>query len=358
MPDRRSTRLIVLAAVAALVAAAPADDPLAAELERWSSFLRTHPANEESWRDLKNATEPVLVRTRQALDDGRRLLALLRLDVVQENLAAAAYVDGRPADQRKDPAAFEAEWKRMGTVLGDDIAPGAATRWAGGQAALARALSESALRQARVYYDASLDYGRSTTPDSGLFYLGAAQARAAFAAFCRGLARPSKDQAPPLRSLEAELDEVEGELLAAYRPPASIDKHREFIAASATLKTARELDGAGLRYGALLRYLQAVQRSAVLRSGTVSKADPERARRLGELDERLAAPGRDHSLGRVFLEAAQADLGAPAEAGPVVAAAVVSDVLPRYLAALEPAPPRPARPAPAVTVTLVRWPYT
>jgi len=40
------------------------------------------------------------------------------------------------------------------------------------------------------------------------------------------------------------------------------------------------------------------------------------------------------------------------------AAAVAEVVLPRYLAALEPAKPRPPSPAPQVTVTLVRWPYT
>jgi hypothetical protein len=39
-------------------------------------------------------------------------------------------------------------------------------------------------------------------------------------------------------------------------------------------------------------------------------------------------------------------------------AVLVADVLPRYFAALEPARPAPSRPAPKVTVTLVRWPYT
>jgi hypothetical protein len=41
-----------------------------------------------------------------------------------------------------------------------------------------------------------------------------------------------------------------------------------------------------------------------------------------------------------------------------VAQAIAFDVLPRYLAALEPARPEPARPQPRFTVTLVRWPYT
>jgi hypothetical protein len=48
----------------------------------------------------------------------------------------------------------------------------------------------------------------------------------------------------------------------------------------------------------------------------------------------------------------------PVPAPPPIAAAIATDVLPRYFAALGPARPSPARPAPRVTVTLVRWPYT
>ena len=36
-----------------------------------------------------------------------------RLLDARENLAVAAYMGQRPAEQRKDLAAFEAEWKRM-----------------------------------------------------------------------------------------------------------------------------------------------------------------------------------------------------------------------------------------------------
>ena len=67
----------------------------------------------------------------------------------------------------------------------------------------------------------------------------------------------------------------------------------------------------------------------------------------------------DHSLGAIFLEAAEADLAATAaDAKPADAIAVAQDVLPRYFAALEPERPQPPAPTPRVTVTLVRWPYT
>jgi hypothetical protein len=83
------------------------------------------------------------------------------------------------------------------------------------------------------------------------------------------------------------------------------------------------------------------------------------AEQLKPLAARLDVPGTDHSIGRLMLQLAQFDLAEHAPDGNVaVAAAVANDVLPRYFAALQAAPARAARPAPTVTVTLVRWPYT
>ena len=88
----------------------------------------------------------------------------------------------------------------------------------------------------------------------------------------------------------------------------------------------------------------------------------EAARKLDEVEPRLAdrEGAVDQSLGRIFLEAAQADVAASTTSGepPAQASAVLTSVLPRYFGAIEPA--KEARPSPAaeVTVTLVRWPYT
>jgi hypothetical protein len=331
------------------------DDAVAAELQRWAAFLRTHAATDEIWKQVRPGAETVLQRAQQARDEGRPLLALLRLAWVQENLEAAAYVGGRSPGQRTDKAAFEAEWRRMGDVIPGAREAPAPTVLAGVRPAAVRAMGEAAAAQVRVYYEASLEYGQSTTPDSGLFYLGAAQARSRFVDLTRRLSRRTSGTAPPVRSLAVELDTLEGEMLAAYRPPASIDRHPDFINASATLKEARELDQAGLYHGALLRYLQAAQRFAQIRGGAPDASAAAAA--LRQQEARLAG-AVDHSLGRLFLEAAQADLAHPAEAGPVAAAAIASDVLPRYFAALAAAPPAAAAIRPRATVTLVRWPYT
>jgi hypothetical protein len=229
-------------------------------------------------------------------------------------------------------------------------------------------MGEAALLQVRAFYESAVEYARSTMPQYGLFYLGAAQAQRDFARFCRTLSEKTLAEktplaSPPVRPLGSELDALETRLLSAYRPPVSIDRHAEFIAASSALKEARELDAAGLLFGALVRYLTAVQRATPLwervRAGEGPAASDRAAlgRRIAAFDARLSVGGVDHSIGRMFLEAAQADLAAP-ESDAAVASAVASDVLPLYFAALETAPPKAARPEPRVTVTLVRWPYT
>jgi hypothetical protein len=358
-PWRASLAGVVLLASAIGASRAPAlEDALAMEIERWSEFAAAQNPDDETWKQIREPSRKRLGEARESLVAGRRLLALQRLASAREHLSAWSYVQALPAEARNEPAAFEAEWKRMGGVLEVDrpLSPDAL---AGVGPAAVRALAEAALSQARVYYDASLEYGRNTEPQHGLFYLGAAQAQREFAAFCRTLPAPAPLGAPTLRPIDAEITALEDELLALYRPPASVDQHPQFIAASATLKEARELDQAGLRYGALLRYLQGVLRIAALRPAPAALEAGAFASRLAELDARLAADARDHSLGRLLLEAASAESAAgAANQASANAAAIAADALPRYFAALEPAPAARPQPEPLVTVTLVRWPYT
>ena len=364
LPRKRSrgafAALAGIAAATLLTVAAtpaPAKDPIAAEIARWSEFLKTNKSSDEMWKQVKEATEPVIARADQALRKGRRWLALQRLAAARANLAGSVYLQGLAPATHSD-AGFEAEWKRMGGVLRADLKTPAPAALAGVQPAVVRAMGEAALPQVRIFYDASLEYGRNTMPDAGLFYIGSAQAQRDFAAFCRSMAAPTSRPAPPMRSIAAEVDRLEGEMLTAYKPPASIDNHRDFISAHAALKEARELDAAGLRYGALLRYLQAAQRFAPLRKAPPGLAGPALAKRLDELDARLASGRFDDSIGRLFVEAARDETEGGEGRSPATAAILASDVLPRYFVALEPAKPVAPKPEPRVTVTLVRWPYT
>ena len=363
---RRSHPLVfaslLLAVLGALAASSRAADPLAAEIERWDAYLKANTSRDEMWLQIKEGSEAGLARVQEAMKGGWRLLALQRLAGVAPNLESSEYLASLSAEQRKSDAAFEEAWKRAGTEVPGASKPPAVSAMQGVAPAAVRGMGEASLAQVRVFYEASLEYERNTMPDAGYFYLGLAKAQGDFATLCRSLSKPSPLRPPPLRSLAAELDALEGELLAAYRPPASIDKHKDFIGASAALKEARELDSAGLWHGAMLRYLEAALRCAPLTGKAPALSREELSRRAAGFAPRLAdeAGGVDQSLGRVFLESAQADLATTASSGepPARASAIVTNVLPRYFAALE--PPKAARKAPTadVTVTLVRWPYT
>jgi hypothetical protein len=61
----------------------------------------------------------------------------------------------------------------------------------------------------------------------------------------------------------------------------------------------------------------------------------------------------------MMLEGAQDEMASAAPGTtPAATAALATDVLPRYFAALRPAVPAPPKPKPQAVVTLVRWPYT
>jgi len=364
---RRTDATLVFAATAVLAAtavfaaspAAPAAaDPLAAEIARLKAILDGAPPEDDFWKQIQGGPGTMLGRAGQALQDGRRFLALQRLGFARSDIASAAWTMARPEQERSDLAAFEAAWERLGHEREREFHVPAANAFDGVRPALVRGLAESAAAQAGTLYRASLDYGRSTEPLYGLFYAGAGEAQIGYAAFLRGLSDRKAPAPPALRSFAPELDALETQLLKTYKPPVSIDRHTEFITASASLKEARELDAAGLRAGALVKLLDATMRAGILATAPDAPAPEDLASRLQPFERRLAAPGRDHSIGRAYLEGAQANLPGVTGANPVIAQSIVRDVLPRYFAALEPAPPRPPRPTPSVTVTLVRWPYT
>jgi hypothetical protein len=342
----------------------PARDPLAAEIARWSERLHSQTSDDELWKQIRQGPAIVLGRAEQALKDGRRLLALQRLGVGRMDVAAAFWTEARPEPERTDERAFEAAWTRLGEERAQDFRLPAPAAFEGVRPALVRGLGEAAAAQAGTLYRASLDYGRSTEPLYGLFYAGAAEAQLEFASFCRSLSDPASPRGPALRSFAPELEALEEQILKSYKPPASVDRHGEFITASAALKEARELDAAGLRYGALVKLLDATMRAGLLRApgpddaSTTAPSIDSLRQMLAPFEKKLAARGRDHTIGRAYLEAAQANLPGATDARPAVALSIARDVLPRYLQALEPAAPRRPRPQPIVTVTLVRWPYT
>lgn len=353
-----ATACALFVCVAAAFFGATPQDPVAVEIGRWSDFIAGNPSTDPLWIQVRDSSQPMLESAAEALRDGRRLLALQRLAAASANLGGSAYLAQRSTQSLADAAAFEAEWKRMGAVLRAELAPPSRSTLASVRPAAARALGEVALLQVRSFYEMAPEYGQNTMAAYGLFYVGVAQAQSDFVAWTRTLEEASARTAPPLRSVSGELDRLEDEMLAAYRPPASIEKHAAFIGASSSLKEARELDAVGLHAGALYKYLQAAARFAILQAPS-GPIDTEVVRaRLDQLSARLAQGDTDNSIGTLFLEIAQADLAAKTGEPPATAQAVACDVLDRYFEALAPARRAAPKPPAAVTVTLVRWPYT
>jgi hypothetical protein len=358
-----ATDLRVLVVAGTLVALAcstePRPDPLAAEIERWSTYVANETSTDALWTQVKGSGEPTLAIARGALERGHRLAALYRLDQARTNLAGCAFALGHTREAAIDFATFDQLWEWAGLELADELAPARQSELEDCEPAAVRALAEADRPQMRVYYDASREYGHATDAATGLFYLGAAYAQRDFIRFARTLREPAPDDAPELRALGPELDALGRDMLLAYRPPLSIDRHPEFIVAHAALNEARELDLAGLRHGALLRYLQASLRFSRLRADAPTFDPPTIAARLSEFDARLRAEEVDHSIARMLLEVAQVEVALAEPGGATPAAnAIVADALPRYFAALEPAPPERTAAAPRATLTLIRWPYT
>src|SRR5215470_9127696 len=101
-------RWVVPILLALLTAGARSDistkssDPLAAEIARWSNFLRDHTSTDDTWNQVKDTAGPVIARADEALRDGERFLALFRLSAARMYLSASAYMGTRPAQDRKD----------------------------------------------------------------------------------------------------------------------------------------------------------------------------------------------------------------------------------------------------------------
>jgi hypothetical protein len=352
---------VVGVAAAVLGADRPAPtsgDPLAREIERWSAFVRADTASDDLSQQVRASARPALEAAADGVAHGRRRQALLRFSGAHMLLAALRYTREHPEAGRSEEA-LASEQNRLRGVLGARLSPPRPEALAGLRPAEVRAIAEGALPQVRGYFDTALDYARSTLPMYGLLYLGQAVAQDRFVAWCRSLEAPAAGPEPAFRSIAGDIDSLQTEMLAVYRPPVSVDRHSEFIGASSALKEARELDALGLRRGALLRYLQATLRFQPLREHPPAFDSIRTPAALRALETRLAGDRRDHGIARLFLEVAWADVADTTRgATHAAAAAVEAEVVPHYLAAIGPAPTAGPRVTPEVTITLVRWPYT
>src|ERR1044071_2863036 len=211
---------------------------------------------------------------------------------------------------------------------------------------LYRALIEQATNRGRVLYLASAPYGKISDPMwGGLYYLGDAEGNLKFRDFVASLpqeiAREHEPRADHQRMIAAAND-LEKETLAFFEKNPGAGGA---ISPSAKLKEARELLNANLDEGATLALVETklalVRRKAEADPGFVHEGAQPQAQ-TKEPDESIPA----------LLQSYVKESPAPV---PVL---VARAVVPFYATLLQPLAAKNVVTPAAVTVTLVRWPYT
>ena len=318
---------------------------LSEEIVRLQRLVESTQIEDDSWSQIQEHVGQGLREVAAEDAAGRQLLALSRLTSPRNTLLAYLY-----SAQQANSEEFDAEWREAQEEL-LARAPAVPTE----TGAVVRALAEAARLQLRPYHAASSSMAAATSNKSGLFYLGRAHAHADFVEWSGTLGLRGTLPPPPLRKLDAELEQLEREILEAYVPPRSIDRHSDFIVLHASFKLARELNEEGYRFGALNQYLDASTRLGAILSGAADTSDPAKLREtIGGLVERLRSEERDHGIAALYLEMAESALGDE----PARARTIVDRVLPAYFAAIEASKIRETPDDASVRVTLVRWPYT
>jgi hypothetical protein len=197
------------------------------------------------------------------------------------------------------------------------------------------------LTQVRPYHKSGRLYGLNTTISNGLYYLGQARTNLDFALFCRNLGLKAVGGAIRLRSMDAELAELEAEIVRAFNSPQAAANQRAYIVAHAVLKIALDLNSEKRLAGALHAYLETCRAFyAITVTGFDEKEIPEMKSQLDSFRSRFLSGDRDHSIGLIQWERARFALDRAAE-GRIDkeelkrASVIIRHVLPRYFKFIE-----------------------
>lgn len=268
--------------------------------------------------EYRGALSTALGRVDAAVKADRLYLALFELQRAFEMQSAFQFAAKRAGITTSD--AFLAEWKRVGAPP-EPAAPPVKLP------IVVQAIATSAEARGPATYHASLPYSEDSGISSGLFYLGESAAVYEFSSFCRKLDWPAAMPPPKLRSLDKELDVLDAEVAKAYSA-ADAAVRSAFINVNVTLKLARETNGRGHHAAALLQYLLARYRFAMISAPAVT-ASTDLQRRLDSAQASLAGKNVDHSIAGLFLQVASTQMMTETP-GPRAAAVILDIVLPAY----------------------------
>jgi hypothetical protein len=343
--------LAVLALNVCAFAQIPADK-VRAELDRLTVDAAKVDWSTPEAKDSKPSFDGALARAKAALDYGRAYQALEEISRVRRALAGAK----NPPASSVNLTGFEADWKKASV----ELPPRVATRpvLAKSPAAI-RALAEAAVGETPVLVEASRAYASVTDASAGYYYIGQAKADVEELQFLTSL-NVAEKRKYSYHSILPELQKLQSQVIAAFQPPRSIDKHPDFIRLNSTLKRAFELDASKLYAGAMHQYLSSVQQLGMMEM-TAPEGDARDAvrKKLEALATELARANSDSSLAELYVQRGLAQLDSVESTADnwKTANVILSQVIPAYSEALASnAKPQDAKKL--ITVTLVRWPYT
>jgi hypothetical protein len=272
----------------------------------------------------------LLERIDRASRANRVFLSLYLLQQAVTSLRALEYLNAKTEIGKGGLEAFEQEWKRLGGELAEKESrlSSAASR---PRPAVAQAILEKSLTQVQPNYRSGRLYGEQTTVDSGLYYLGFAKAQIEFALFCGGLEIDPTGAAAPTVSLSPELDEVEREVLQAYRRLGASDPQNLFIRINASLKVAQDLEKEKRFNGALLQCLEVWRAfGANITPATEPPSVEALKSQVESFRAQLSYGKTDYSLGWLYLQMTEAAMESGGVDDRRTAAAILRESLPRY----------------------------
>jgi hypothetical protein len=340
------------------------------QIDQLRQEVDSKPVSRPEWKEAKPDISESLQRADDDVRAGRPYVSLEELASAWDSLRGTEVATQETEEElvKEGQAGVQAELTKIHIELAAFEKQATQKNWDAAPVAL-RALAEKAISQMLTFRGGAqgfanlVDVEKKALLDnyaSALYYDGEGKGQAEFSAFCSTLDLPRKVGAFPLRSVLPELQQLQARVMAAYRPPSSVEHHADFIRLNATLKVASELDAARHYAGALYQYLDATQQFALLHAAVPAAANQSRLRKsLQKMSTDLAGSQQDHSIAQLFLERAEAWLTrSPNAAGWINADSIAEQVLPAYFGVLKASPPSQNQAPAEVTVTLVRWPYT
>jgi hypothetical protein len=369
--QRRFVLLTLAAFTVQAAASSQSDAParIEAEVNLVRKSVAAKPDSDPQWKAPKAAIAQTLDQAAAELRGGRLYLSLERLSGALVSFRGFERANGKTDDELLNEGlpGIETEAKKARVELAHSVEQSRQDGSANVPLAL-RALAERAQGEAAELIEGGRGFAlltgaaadRVNNFSSALYYVGNSEGQSEAIAFYRSLNLPRTGAPFPLRSVSPELEALQDQTTAAFKPPRSVEQHADFIRLNATLKQAGELDAAHLYAGASYQYLDAVQQFEKLGSATPDAQKQSKLKAdVQEMRARLGASKQDSSLAQLFLERAESRLAkSPTDDDWKTIATIVEQVMPAYFAMLKPAAVQDHPAVARVTVTLVRWPYT